>query len=59
MASDVTEIRDEDELEVYGNEVQTSVQLSSYSFEVNNVTTNVLRRTILVNKLYLPNVSSS
>lgn len=34
MASDVTEIRDEDELEVYGNEIQTSVQLSSYSFEV-------------------------
>ena len=34
MASDVTEIRDVDELEVYGNEIQTSVQLSSYSFEV-------------------------
>ncbi|KAL1123917.1 hypothetical protein AAG570_001687 [Ranatra chinensis] len=34
MASDVTEIKDPDELEVYGNEIQTSVQLSSYSFEV-------------------------
>ncbi|XP_014260039.1 cleavage and polyadenylation specificity factor subunit 1 [Cimex lectularius] len=34
MATDVTEIRDEDELEVYGNEVQTSVQICSYSFEV-------------------------
>ncbi|KAF6215178.1 hypothetical protein GE061_009929, partial [Apolygus lucorum] len=34
MASDVTEIRDEDELEVYGSEITTSVQLSSYSFEV-------------------------
>uniref|UniRef100_T1HLS2 Cleavage and polyadenylation specificity factor subunit 1 n=1 Tax=Rhodnius prolixus TaxID=13249 RepID=T1HLS2_RHOPR len=34
MACDVTEIRDEDELEVYGDEIQTSIQLSSYSFEV-------------------------
>lgn len=35
MASDVAEIKDVDELEVYGNEIQTSIQLISYSFEVN------------------------
>lgn len=34
MASDVSDIRDLDELEVYGSEAQTSVQLTSYSFEV-------------------------
>lgn len=37
MACDVTEIRDEDELEVYGDEIQTSIQLSSYSFEVSYI----------------------
>ncbi|XP_039280662.1 cleavage and polyadenylation specificity factor subunit 1 isoform X2 [Nilaparvata lugens] len=34
MASDVTEIRDLDELEVYGSETQTSMQIASYIFEV-------------------------
>uniref|UniRef100_A0A1B6G369 Cleavage and polyadenylation specificity factor subunit 1 n=3 Tax=Proconiini TaxID=565685 RepID=A0A1B6G369_9HEMI len=34
MASDVADIRDLDELEVYGSEAQTSIQLTSYSFEV-------------------------
>lgn len=35
MASDVTEIRDVDELEVYyGSEAQTSIQIASYTFEV-------------------------
>lgn len=34
MASDVTEIRDLDELEVYGSEAQTSIQIASYTFEV-------------------------
>ncbi|XP_054282084.1 cleavage and polyadenylation specificity factor subunit 1-like, partial [Macrosteles quadrilineatus] len=34
MASDVADIRDLDELEVYGSETQTSIQLTSYSFEV-------------------------
>ncbi|RZF44304.1 hypothetical protein LSTR_LSTR006854 [Laodelphax striatellus] len=34
MASDVTEIRDIDELEVYGSEAQTSMQIASYIFEV-------------------------
>lgn len=35
MASNVAEIRDPDELEVYGREDRTSVQLTSFSFEVN------------------------
>ncbi|KAG8038870.1 hypothetical protein G9C98_003177 [Cotesia typhae] len=34
MASDVSEIKDPEELEVYGNETQTSMQITSYSFEV-------------------------
>jgi hypothetical protein len=34
MASDVADIRDLDELEVYGSETQTSVQIASYVFEV-------------------------
>lgn len=34
MASDVCEIRDPEELEVYGNETQTSIQITSYVFEV-------------------------
>lgn len=34
MASDVADIRDLDELEVYGSEAQTSVQIASYVFEV-------------------------
>lgn len=34
MATDVQEIRDADELEVYGNEKQTSMQITSYNFEV-------------------------
>lgn len=34
MASDVADIRDLDELEVYGSEAQTSVHIASYVFEV-------------------------
>ena len=34
MASDVLDIKDPEELEVYGNEMQTSIQITSYSFEV-------------------------
>lgn len=34
MASDVADIRDLDELEVYGSETQTSVHIASYAFEV-------------------------
>ncbi|XP_063236950.1 cleavage and polyadenylation specificity factor subunit 1 [Bacillus rossius redtenbacheri] len=34
MASDVADIRDVDELEVYGSEAQTSVHITSYVFEV-------------------------
>lgn len=34
MASDVSDIRDLDELEVYGSETQASIQLMSYTFEV-------------------------
>ena len=34
MASDVLDIKDPEELEVYGNETQTSIQITSYSFEV-------------------------
>lgn len=34
MASDVSDIRDLDELEVYGSEAQASVQVTSYVFEV-------------------------
>lgn len=34
MASDVADIRDLDELEVYGSEAKTSVQIASYAFEV-------------------------
>lgn len=35
MASNVTDIRDMDELEVYGNERQSSVvKITSYVFEV-------------------------
>lgn len=34
MASDVMDIKDVDELEVYGNERQTSMQITSYVFEV-------------------------
>lgn len=38
MASNVTEIRDEDELEMYGNEKQSSVmKITSYVFEVSFV----------------------
>jgi cleavage and polyadenylation specificity factor subunit 1 len=37
MASDVADIRDLDELEVYGSEAQTSVQIASYVFEVRSV----------------------
>ena len=36
MASDVADIRDADELEVYGREHQAStIQIASYIFEVN------------------------
>nr|CAD7266443.1 unnamed protein product [Timema shepardi] len=34
MASDVSDIRDLDELEVYGSEAQTSLHIASYIFEV-------------------------
>lgn len=34
MASDVLDIRDPEELEVYGNEKQTSLQITNYVFEV-------------------------
>lgn len=34
MASDVMDIKDVDELEVYGNVRQTSMQITSYIFEV-------------------------
>ncbi|XP_034934002.1 cleavage and polyadenylation specificity factor subunit 1 [Chelonus insularis] len=34
MASDVLDIKDPEELEVYGSETQTSVQITSYIFEV-------------------------
>ena len=34
MASDVSDIRDLDELEVYGSEAQTSIHIASYTFEV-------------------------
>ncbi|XP_015127450.1 cleavage and polyadenylation specificity factor subunit 1 [Diachasma alloeum] len=34
MASDVLEIKDSEELEVYGSETQTSMQITSYIFEV-------------------------
>ncbi|XP_022902078.1 cleavage and polyadenylation specificity factor subunit 1 [Onthophagus taurus] len=34
MASDVLDIRDPEELEVYGNEKQTSLQITTYIFEV-------------------------
>ncbi|KAJ8681514.1 hypothetical protein QAD02_017306 [Eretmocerus hayati] len=34
MASDVLDIRDPEELEVYGSETQTSIQITSYTFEV-------------------------
>lgn len=34
MATDVMDIRDPVELEVYGNEKQTSLEIKSYTFEV-------------------------
>ncbi|CAB0028580.1 unnamed protein product [Trichogramma brassicae] len=34
MASDVLEIKDPEELEVYGNETQASIHITSYTFEV-------------------------
>lgn len=34
MASDVLDIRDPEELEVYGNEKQASLQITGYLFEV-------------------------
>lgn len=34
MASDVLDIRDPEELEVYGNEKQASLQIASFIFEV-------------------------
>lgn len=37
MASDVLDIKDVDELEVYGNEKQTSIQITSYTFEVKTI----------------------
>jgi len=37
MASDVLDIKDPEELEVYGSETHTSIQITSYIFEVYNV----------------------
>lgn len=34
VASNVIEISDKDELEVYGSDIRTSTQLTSYVFEV-------------------------
>lgn len=34
MASDVLDIKDPEELEVYGSETHTSIQITSYIFEV-------------------------
>lgn len=34
MASDVMDIKDPEELEVYGNEKQASLQITDYKFEV-------------------------
>jgi len=34
MASDVSDIKDPEELEVYGSETRTSIQITSYIFEV-------------------------
>lgn len=34
MASDVQDIRDKDELEVYGSDKRTSTELTTYMFEV-------------------------
>lgn len=37
MASDVLDIKDPEELEVYGSETHTSIQITSYIFEVKEV----------------------
>lgn len=41
MASDVLDIRDPEELEVYGNQKQASLQITSYVFEVCDTLLNV------------------
>lgn len=46
MASDVSDIRDIDELEVYGSEAQASMQVTSYVFEVPVIM--FLRRALLL-----------
>lgn len=45
MASDVLDIRDPDEFEVYGNEKQASLHITSYTFEVLVVFFNLLENT--------------
>jgi hypothetical protein len=50
MASDVADIRDLDELEVYGSEAQTSVQIASYVFEVWSVCICILPLCDMFNK---------
>lgn len=40
IASDVQDIRDPEEFEVYGNQQETSLQLKSYSFEVSSLFRN-------------------
>lgn len=42
MASDVLDIKDPEELEVYGSETHTSIQITSYIFEVKKVFTALL-----------------
>lgn len=41
MASDVLDIKDPEELEVYGNDKQTSLQIMSYVFEVCDTLSNI------------------
>ncbi|XP_014213908.1 cleavage and polyadenylation specificity factor subunit 1 [Copidosoma floridanum] len=41
MASDVKDIEDPEELEVYGSETQTSIQIASYIFEVRDTLLNI------------------
>lgn len=42
IASNVEDIRDDDALEVYGHEDTSTVQLTSYSFEVSQLLANYL-----------------
>ena len=47
MASDVLDIRDPEELEVYGNQKQASLQITSYIFEVYFVYINGKKHALL------------